>query len=176
MIFAQEAVAGVWLVTPELREDSRGFFARTWCEREAHALGLTERWVQSSLSYTTKKGTLRGLHFQHAPHQEVKLVRCTAGAIFDVIVDLRRDSPTFKKHVAVELNAVNRLAVYIPHGCAHGYQTLVDGVEVLYQMSEFYAPEASAGVRWDDPAFGISWPDPNPIISERDRNYPDFVA
>ena len=176
MIFAQEAVAGVWLVTPELREDSRGFFARTWCEREARALGLNERWVQSSLSYTMKKATLRGLHFQRAPHEEVKLVRCTAGAILDVIVDLRPDSPTFKKHFAIELNAVNRLAVYIPQGCAHGYQTLLDGAEVLYQMSEFYAPEASAGVRWDDPAFGISWPDPTPIMSDRDRNYPDFIS
>jgi dTDP-4-dehydrorhamnose 3,5-epimerase len=175
MIFAQEAVAGVWLVTPELRVDARGFFARTWCEREARALGLNERWVQSSLSYTTKKGTLRGLHFQRAPHEEVKLVRCTAGAIFDVIVDLRRDSPTFRKHVALELNAVNRLAVYIPQGCAHGYQTLVDGVEVLYQMSALYVPEASAGVRWDDPAFGISWPEPTPTLSERDRSYPDFI-
>jgi dTDP-4-dehydrorhamnose 3,5-epimerase len=175
MIFAQEAVAGVWLVTPELRVDARGFFARTWCEREARALGLNERWVQSSLSYTTKKGTLRGLHFQRAPHEEVKLVRCTAGAIFDVIVDLRRDSPTFRKHVALELNAVNRLAVYIPQGCAHGYQTLVDGVEVLYQMSALYVPEASAGVRWDDPAFGISWPESTPTLSERDRSYPDFI-
>jgi dTDP-4-dehydrorhamnose 3,5-epimerase len=176
MIFGQATLAGLWLVTPEPRDDFRGFFARTWCEREAHALGLTERWVQSSLSHTKKKGTLRGLHFQQPPHEEVKLVRCTAGAIFDVVVDLRPDSPTFKRHVTVELNAENRLALYIPRGCAHGYQTLADGVEVLYQMSEFYVPEAAAGVRWDDPAFGISWPDPKPIISERDRRYPDFTA
>jgi dTDP-4-dehydrorhamnose 3,5-epimerase len=106
----------------------------------------------------------------------VKLVRCTAGAIFDVVVDLRPDSPMFKKHVAVELSAENRVAIYIPHGCAHGYQTLVDGVEVLYHMSEFYAPDAASGVRWDDPAFGIAWPDSRPIISEQDRQYPDFTA
>jgi dTDP-4-dehydrorhamnose 3,5-epimerase len=176
MIFAEGALAGLWLVTPELREDFRGFFARTWCEQEARALGLTERWVQSSLSYTKTKGTLRGLHFQRAPCEEVKLVRCTAGAIHDVVVDLRPDSPTFKRHVAVELTAENRLAIYIPRGCAHGYQTLVDGVEVLYQMSELYAPEHAAGVRWDDPAFGIVWPDPRPILAERDRHYPDFAA
>ena len=176
MIFTQTAVSGVWLVTPELREDFRGFFARTWCEREAATVGLTDRWVQTSLSCTKTKGTLRGLHFQRAPHEEVKLVRCTAGAIFDVVVDLRRDSPTFMKHVAVELSAENRYSLYIPRGCAHGYQTLVDGVEVLYQMSEFYAPDHAAGVRWDDPVFGISWPDRSPIISDRDRCYPDFTA
>jgi dTDP-4-dehydrorhamnose 3,5-epimerase len=176
MIFAETALSGVWVVTPELREDFRGFFARTWCEREARAAGLTERWVQSSLSYTKTKRTLRGLHFQRPPHAEVKLVRCTAGAIFDVVVDLRRGSPTFKKHVALELTAENRLAVYIPQGCAHGFQTLVDGVEVLYQMSEFYAPEHSDGVRWNDPAFGVSWPDMSPILNERDRGYPDFTG
>jgi dTDP-4-dehydrorhamnose 3,5-epimerase len=176
MIFVEGALPGVWLITPELREDFRGVFARTWCEREARAAGLNERWVQSSLSYTKTKGTLRGLHCQRAPYEEVKLVRCTAGAIFDVVVDLRRESPTFKKHMAVELTAKNRLSIYIPRGCAHGYQMLVDGVEVLYQMSEFYAPEHSDGVRWDDPAFGISWPDANPIMNERDRRYPDFTA
>jgi dTDP-4-dehydrorhamnose 3,5-epimerase len=176
MIFARGTLPGLWLVTPELREDFRGFFARTWCEQEARTLGLTERWVQSSLSYTKTKGTLRGLHFQRAPHEEVKLVRCTAGAIHDVVVDLRPASPTFKQHVAVQLTAENRLAIYVPRGCAHGYQTLVDGVEVLYQMSAPYAPEHAAGVRWDDPAFGILWPDLKPILAERDRGYPDFTA
>ena len=176
MIFAEVALPGVWLVTPELREDVRGFFARTWCEREARAAGLNERWVQSSLSYTKTRGTLRGLHFQRAPYEEVKLVRCTAGAIFDVVLDLRRESPTFKRHFAVELTAENRLQIYIPRRCAHGYQTLVDGVEVLYQMSEVYSPEHSEGVRWDDPAFGISWPATNPIMNERDRRYPDFTG
>jgi len=175
MIFVKASLPGVCLVTPEPREDFRGFLARTWCEREAHSAGLNERWVQSSLSYTKSKGTLRGLHFQRAPYEEIKLVRCTSGTIFDVVVDLRPDSPTFKRHLAVELSAENRLALYIPHGCAHGYQTLVDGVEVLYQMSEFYAPEHAGGVRWDDAAFGIVWPDPNPIMAERDRRYPDFA-
>jgi dTDP-4-dehydrorhamnose 3,5-epimerase len=176
MIFVKGSLAGVSLVNPEPREDFRGFFARTWCEREARAVGLNDRWVQSSLSYTKSKGTLRGLHFQRAPSEEIKLVRCTAGAIFDVVVDLRPDSPTFKRHLAVELSAENRTAIYIPRGCAHGYQTLVDSVEVLYQMSEFHAPDLAAGVRWDDPAFGIVWPDRNPIMAERDRCYPDFVA
>ena len=176
MIFTEAGLRGVWLVTPEQREDFRGFFARTWCDQEAAAHGLTDRWVQSSLSYTKSRGTLRGLHFQRAPHEEVKLVRCTAGAIFDVVVDLRPTSPTFKKHFAVELTAENRVAIYIPRGFAHGYQTLTDGVEVLYQMSEFYAPEFAAGVRWDDPVFRIAWPESNPIIAERDRSYPDFTA
>ena len=176
MIFTEAGLPGVWLVTPEQREDFRGFFARTWCDQEAAAHGLTDRWVQSSLSYTKSRGTLRGLHFQREPHEEVKLVRCTAGAIFDVVVDLRPTSPTFKKHLAVELTAENRVAIYIPRGFAHGYQTLTDGVEVLYQMSEFYAPEFAAGVRWDDPAFRIAWPESNPIIAERDRSYPDFTA
>jgi dTDP-4-dehydrorhamnose 3,5-epimerase len=176
MIFAEARLPGVWLLTPELREDFRGFFARTWCEREAAALGLTDRWVQSSLSYTKTKGTLRGLHFQRAPYEEVKLVRCTAGSIYDVVVDLRPASPTFKQHIAVDLTAENRLAIYIPPGCAHGYQTRVDGVEVLYQMSEFYAAEHAAGVRWDDRAFGIVWPDGNPIMADRDRSYPDFTG
>jgi len=174
MIFTEMAVAGVWLVQPEPSTDFRGSFARTWCEREIAAAGLAARWVQSSTSYTRRKGTLRGLHFQRAPHEEVKLVRCTAGAIFDVVVDLRPESPTFKKHVAAELTAHGQQSLYIPKGCAHGYQALVDGVEVLYQMSEFYAPEHAAGVRWDDPAFGISWPDPSPILSDRDRCLPDF--
>ena len=132
--------------------------------------------MQSSLSYTKPRGTLRGLHFQRAPYEEVKLVRCTAGAIFDVVLDLRRESPTFKRHFTVELTAENRLQIYIPRRCAHGYQTLVDGVEVLYQMSEVYSPEHSDGVRWDDPAFGISWPATNPIMNERDRRYPDFTG
>src|SRR5262245_61668580 len=176
MIFAEAALPGVWVVTPELREDVRGCFARTWCEREARDAGLTERWVQVGLSYPKTRGTLRGLDFERAPYEEVKLVRCTAGAIFDVVVDLRRESPTFKRHFAIELTAENRLQIYIPRRCAHGYQTLVDGVEVLYQMSEVYSPEHSEGVRWDDPAFGISWPATNPIMNERDRRYPDFTG
>lgn len=174
MVFAETALPGVWLVTPELVEDVRGSFARVWCERELAAAGLNGRWVQCSISFNKKRGTLRGLHYQRAPHQETKLVRCTMGALLDVVVDLRPQSPTFKKHVTVELSAGNRKMIYIPEGCAHGFQTLQDDTEVLYHMSEFYAPDHGAGVRWNDPAFGIVWPDENPILSERDRNFPDF--
>jgi dTDP-4-dehydrorhamnose 3,5-epimerase len=175
MIFTETSLPGLWLAAPEPREDVRGFFARTWCQREFDAAGLTARWVQSSVSYNKKKGTLRGLHFQRTPAEEIKLVRCAVGAVYDVVVDLRRDSPTFKKHLAVELSGSNRRMLYIPKGCAHGFQTLEDGSEVLYDISEFYAREHAAGVRWDDPAFGIVWPDRSPIIAERDRRFPDFA-
>ena len=174
MIFTETAVAGAWLVAPELAEDSRGFFARTWCECEFGARGLADRWAQCSISFNKQRGTLRGLHYQRPPHAEAKLVRCTVGAIYDVVLDLRRDSPTFLKHVGVELNASNRVMMYVPEGCAHGFQTLQDGTEVFYQISTSYAPEHAAGVRWDDPAFGISWPYPDPTVSDRDRSYPDF--
>lgn len=174
MVFSETPLPDVWLVTPELQEDFRGFFARTWCEHEFAEVGLVDRWVQSSISFNKKKGTLRGLHYQRAPHEETKLVRCTMGAIFDVVLDLRPQSPSFKKHVAVELTAGNRKMIVIPKGCAHGFQTLQDDTEVLYHMSEFHAPDHAAGVRWDDPAFGIVWPDGNPILSERDRSFPDF--
>lgn len=175
MVFVETALPGVWLVTPDLVEDVRGFFARAWCEREFAAAGLNERWVQCSISFNKKRGTLRGLHYQRAPHQETKLVRCTMGALHDVVVDLRPQSPTFKKHVTVELSAGNRKALYIPGGCAHGFQTLQDDTEVLYHMSEFHAPDHAAGVRWNDPAFAIAWPDGNPILSERDGSFSDFV-
>lgn len=174
MIFAETAVAGVWTIAPERVEDHRGFFARTWCEREFAARGLADRWAQCSVSFNTRRGTLRGLHYQRAPHAEIKLVRCTAGALLDVVVDLRPESSTYLKHVAVELTASNRLMMYVPEGCAHGFQTLADGTEIFYQISVPYAPEHAAGVRWDDPAFGISWPNPDPIMSDRDREYPDF--
>lgn len=174
MIFAETAVAGVWTIAPERVEDRRGFFARTWCEQEFAARGLADRWAQCSVSFNTRRGTLRGLHYQRAPHAEIKLVRCTAGALLDVVVDLRPESSTYLKHVAVELTASSRLMMYIPKGCAHGFQTLADGTEIFYQISVPYAPEHAAGVRWDDPAFGISWPNPDPIMSDRDREYPDF--
>lgn len=176
MIFTDTGLPGVWIVVPERAEDHRGFFARTWCEREAAARGLAERWVQSSLSFNKRKGTLRGLHYQRPPYEEIKLVRCTMGRIHDVVLDLRRDSPTFRRHVAVELSASNRKAIYVPKGCAHGFQTLEDECEVLYHISEFHAPDHAAGVRWDDPAFGIRWPEDDRIMSERDRTYPDFHA
>jgi dTDP-4-dehydrorhamnose 3,5-epimerase len=175
VIFAETALPGVWVVTPTPAEDARGLFARTWCQREFAARGLAERWVQSSVSFNKKKGTLRGLHYQRPPHEEIKLVRCVRGALFDVVVDLRRDSPTYRRHVAVELTADNRKAVYIPEGLAHGFQTLVDDTEVFYEMSAFYAPAHGAGVRWNDPAFAIPWPDLDPILSDRDRTYPDFT-
>ena len=174
MTFTETELKGVWLVSPEPAADDRGFFARTWCEREFAAHGLTARWVQCNLSFNRRRGTLRGLHYQRAPHEETKLVRCTMGAIYDVVLDLRRDSATFRKHVAVELSASNRQMLYIPEGCAHGFQTLVDDTEVFYQMSAFYAPDHAAGVRWDDPAFGISWPVSDPILSGRDRRFPSF--
>jgi dTDP-4-dehydrorhamnose 3,5-epimerase len=174
MIFTETNLKSAFLIEPELRADERGFFARTWCQREFEAYGLQTRWVQCNISFNKKKGTLRGMHYQVAPYAEAKLVRCTRGAIYDVIIDLRYDSPTFKQWQAVNLTADNRQMLFIPEGFAHGFQTLEDNTEVFYQMSEFYAPDYAKGVRWDDPAFGISWPADERIISERDRSYPDF--
>jgi dTDP-4-dehydrorhamnose 3,5-epimerase len=155
--------------------DARGFFARTWCQREFEAQGLETRCAQCSVSFNALGGTLRGLHYQAPPCEEVKIVRCTSGAIFDVIVDLRPDSPTYTTHYSVILSSHNRRMLYIPRGFAHGFETLENDTEVLYQMSEFYEPELSRGVRWNDPAFGISWPaTANRIISARDQAYPDF--
>lgn len=176
VIFVPTRLAGAFILEPEKQDDERGFFARTWCQREFEAHGLNPRLVQCSISFNKKKGTLRGLHFQAPPHEEAKLVRCTMGAIYDVILDLRGHSPTFKQHVAVVLSAENRRMLYVPEGLAHGFQTLEDHTEVFYQMSEFYVPGSAGGVRWDDPAFGIQWPAADRIISERDRSYPNFVA
>jgi len=176
MIFAKTRITNVWVVEPERHEDERGFFARTWDTHEFAERGLNNRLVQSSVSYNAKQGTLRGLHYQEAPHEEAKLVRCTSGGIFDVAVDLRPDSRTFGHWFGVELWAANRLALYVGEGCAHGFLTLTDDAEVLYQMSEFWAPAAGRGVRWDDPAFAIEWPGEVMIINERDRTYPDFEA
>lgn len=176
MKFGEVGLAGVRVVEPERLADERGFFARTWCRREFEAAGLDPNLVQCSISYNRRRGTLRGMHYQVAPSAEAKLVRCTAGAVYDVALDLRRDSPTYKQWRGVELTADNRLALYIPAGLAHGFLTLRDDTEVLYQMSEFFAPEHARGVRWNDPAFGIQWPGEVTVISERDRSYPDFVA
>ena len=165
---------GAFVIDIEKKEDERGFFARTFCEREFAELGLEARFVQCSISHNTRKGTLRGLHYQAAPFEEVKLVRCTAGALYDVIVDLRRDSPTFTKSFGVELTAHNCRMLYIPKQFAHGFQTLRDHTEILYQMTQFYSPESARGVRWNDPAFGIQWPPDERIINERDQKYPDF--
>jgi dTDP-4-dehydrorhamnose 3,5-epimerase len=177
MIFAESPLNGAWLIEPERREDFRGFFARTFCQNEFAEKGLQTQFVQCSVSYNRREGTLRGMHFQAAPAEETKLVRCTRGAIFDVIIDLRRDSPTYKRHLAVELSAENGKELYIPEGFAHGFQTLEDGTEVFYQMTEFFAPEFARGVRWDDPAFGISWPSSRArTILDRDLSYPLFVG
>jgi dTDP-4-dehydrorhamnose 3,5-epimerase len=175
MIFSETRLKGAFLIEPERRQDERGFFARTWCQHEFAVEGLPTAWVQCNISFNRQRGTLRGMHYQAAPYEEAKLVRCTMGAIHDVLIDLRVDSPTFRQWLAVELTADNRLMLFIPIGFAHGFQTLTDESEVFYQMSQFYAPEYARGVRWDDPAFKISWPAEKRIISEQDRNFPDFL-
>lgn len=175
MIFRETAIEGVWVVEPERHADERGFFARTWDGAELARRGLNGDLAQCSISFNDRRGTLRGMHYQEAPYEEAKLVRCTAGAIFDVAVDLRPGSSTFSRWVGHELSADNRLALYVPEGCAHGFLTLADASEVVYAISERYAPDAARGVRWDDPAFGIEWPGTVEVISERDRSYPDFV-
>jgi len=174
MTFHPRDLHGVVEILPELRTDDRGFFARTWCSQEFQNAGLNPNVVQCSISFNLKKGTLRGMHYQAAPHAENKLVRCAMGAIYDVALDLRPESPTFKQWTAAVLTASNRHMLYIPEGCAHGFLTLEDNTEVLYQMSEYYHPEAARGVRWDDPAFNIDWPERVEVISERDRMYPAF--
>jgi dTDP-4-dehydrorhamnose 3,5-epimerase len=174
MRFLPTPLPGVALVEPELLEDERGFFARCFCAEEFAAHGLDARVVQCSTSFTRQRGAVRGLHYQRAPYGETKLVRCTAGALWDVVVDLRPASAAFGRHFAVELSAANRRMLYVPQGVAHGFQTLADGTEVFYQMSAPHAPDAAAGVRWDDPALGIEWPLAVTVISARDRSYPDF--
>lgn len=175
MLFKGTLVEGVVEIAVEYQVDERGLFGRTWCRKEFGEAGLRPDVVQCSISFNYRRGTLRGLHYQAAPHAEAKLVRCTRGAMYDVAVDLRPDSPTFCRWTAAELTAENRRALYIPEGCAHGFLTLEDNTEVFYQMSEFYHPEAARGVRWNDPAFGIVWPAEVTVISERDRSYPDFL-
>jgi dTDP-4-dehydrorhamnose 3,5-epimerase len=174
MIFIPTGLEGAFVVEPEQMADHRGFFARTWCEETFAAHGLPAHVSQCSIAFNHRKGTLRGMHYQEAPYGEAKLVRCTMGAIYDVIVDLRPASPTFRRHVGVELTALNRRQLFVPEGFAHGYQTLEDNTEVFYQMNVPYAPSAGRGVRWDDPAFGIVWPDDDRTINERDRQWPDY--
>ena len=176
MIFTATKLSGAYIIEPERAEDKRGFFARTWCVREFEEVGLSRRLVQASTSFNLHRGTLRGMHYQTAPFEEAKLVRCTSGAIYDVIIDLRPHSPTYRQHVAAALTAENHTMLYVPEGCAHGFQTLEDNTEVFYQMSEFYEPGHARGVRWDDPAFGIEWPAADRIMSERDQTYPDFTG
>ena len=177
MIFHDTEIPGAFVIDLERLEDERGFFARAWCADEFAAQGLSTRLVQANLSFNASAGTLRGMHFQRAPHEEAKVVRCTRGALFDAIVDLRPDSPAFKRWLGVELTAENRRALYLPEGCAHGFQTLVDATEIFYLISESYAPESEGGVRWNDPAFGIEWPAAVArIITPRDAAWPDFVG
>lgn len=174
MKFIPLELPGACVIDVEPRRDARGLFARTWCRSELAAQGLSTAVEQCSLSFNPRTGTLRGMHYQAPPHEEVKIVRCTRGAIYDVIVDLRPASPAFRRWFGVELSADNRRMLYIPEGVAHGFLTLVPDTEVTYQMSQAYVAEAARGVRWDDPAFGIEWPAPVELISERDRSYADF--
>jgi dTDP-4-dehydrorhamnose 3,5-epimerase len=174
MEYHESKLSGVFEIRIEPIEDERGFFARTWCQKEFEERGLNSPLVQCSLSFNSKKGTLRGMHYQAAPFAETKLVRCTQGSIYDVVIDLRAQSPTFRNWISVVLDAKKRNMVYIPEGCAHGFLTLEDGSEVFYQMSQFYNAGSARGVRWDDPTFRIAWPEKVTVISERDRTYPDF--
>lgn len=177
MIFNKTKLDGAYIIEMEPIGDHRGFFARAWCTKEFQVHNLITQFVQANLTYSPKRGTVRGLHYQIAPHQEVKLVRCTRGATYDVIVDLRPDSPTYKQWLAVELTADNHKMIYIPAGFAHGYQILMDNTEVFYQVGQFYAPEYERGARWNDSAFGIDWPITNPLIlSDKDKNWPDYPA
>ena len=173
MTFEETTIEGVFIVGLEPREDERGFFARVWCEREFAARGLRSRMVQASISYNRHRGTLRGLHYQIAPYEEAKIVSCVRGAIYDVVVDIRAGSPTYRRWFSVVLRATNRRMIYIAEGLAHGFQTLEDDTEVLYQMTQFYAPDAAAGIRWDDPALGVQWPPvEHRIISPNDLQWP----
>jgi dTDP-4-dehydrorhamnose 3,5-epimerase len=174
MKFIETELKGAFIVEPERLPDERGFFARTWCKKEFEQHGLLPDLVQCNISFNRRKGTLRGMHHQVAPHEEAKLVRCTMGAIYDVIIDLRSNSPTFKAWKSVELTAENRKMLFIPQGFSNGFITLTDNTEIFYQMSEFYAPQCARGVRWNDPAFNIDWPAEVIVISEKDMQYPDF--
>ena len=174
MIFKETKLNDAWIIIPEKREDIRGFFARTFCCEEFNKHALDATFVQCNTSFNKRKGTIRGMHYQAPPYEEIKLVRCTWGAIYDVIIGLRPESATYKQWVGVELNQQNLKSIYIPAGVAHGFQTLADNSEVFYQMSEFYHPEYARSVRWSDPVFNIEWPLPDIIISEKDSTHPDF--
>jgi dTDP-4-dehydrorhamnose 3,5-epimerase len=174
MTFTETELKGAFVVGVRKIEDERGFFARGWCRKELEGAGLNPNLAQINLASSLKKGTLRGMHFQVAPDAEAKLVRCTRGSIFDVIVDLRPDSPTHGRWIGVDLSAENYLMLYVPEGFAHGYQTLTDDAEMYYMTSAFYAPSAARGVRFDDPAFGIQWPLPVAVISDADKRWPEY--
>jgi len=173
MIFRDTPLPGAYVLEPERIEDHRGFFARIWCKNELRARGLGCEVAQSNVGFSRRRGTLRGLHFQRPPHAEVKIVRCTRGSVFDVIVDLRPESPTYRRWFGVELSEENGKMLYVPEGCAQGYLTLADNTEIYYHTSEFYHPESASGVRYDDPEFGIAWPGEIAVMSQQDQHWPD---
>ena len=175
MIFKETKLEGAYLIELEKHGDERGYFGRTFCKREFEEIGLNTDWVQCNTSFNQLKGTLRGMHYQEAPFEEIKLVRCTRGSIFDVIIDLRPKSPTFSRYAANTLTVEDGNMHYIPKGFAHGFITLEDETEVFYQMSEYYSPEHGRGVRWNDPAFGIQWPVEVSMISDKDQSFLDFI-
>ena len=174
MIFHETKLKGAFVIEPQRLKDDRGFFARSFCQKAFALNGLRTRLVQCNISFNETKGTMRGMHYQVKPYEEAKLVRCTKGAIYDVIIDLRRDSATFMQWIALELTADNRHMVYVPEGFAHGFQTTEDDTEVFYQMSEFYHEESARGIRWNDENCGVQWPVSPAVISWKDQNYPDF--
>lgn len=176
MKFSPLKIDGAFLIELELHVDERGFFARAFCEEEFQSAGLWSRYPQHNLSYNKKAHTLRGMHYQNSPHEEVKVISCIKGRIFDVIVDLRKEAATYLEHLCIDLFEGDHLALYVPEGVAHGFQTLVPETTVNYLMGRSYAPQSSAGFRWDDPMFDISWPYKPSVISDRDANYPDFVS
>jgi dTDP-4-dehydrorhamnose 3,5-epimerase len=174
MKFTETPLRGVYLIDLEKRGDDRGFFARLFCSHEYEQQGLNHRIAQINNSFNRDRGTLRGLHYQAAPKGEDKITRCISGALFDAIIDLRPDSPTFLQHHTVILSAANRTMLYVPKGCTHGFMTLEDNTETIYLTTEFYSPEHERGIRWNDPKFGIRWPMEPKVISDKDRNHPDF--
>jgi dTDP-4-dehydrorhamnose 3,5-epimerase len=176
MTFTETELKGAFFIELEKKVDERGFFARTWCQKEFEAHRLVRQMVQANVSFNKKKGTLRGMHYQIAPYEEAKLLRCTKGAIYDVIIDLRPDSPTYKQWIGEELKSGNYKMLYIPENFAHGLITLEDNTEVTYQVSQFYSPGSERGVRYNDPTFGIKWPIEVLIISDKDKNWPDYLV
>jgi dTDP-4-dehydrorhamnose 3,5-epimerase len=174
VIFNKTKLNGAYIMEIEKHSDERGFFSRSWCNKELEDHGLNSGLAQANIGFSLKKGTLRGLHYQVHPYEEVKVVRCTMGAIFDVIVDLRPDSPTYKQWISVELNSENRKMIYVPEGFAQGYITLNDNTEICYNTSQFYSPEFARGVRYDDPSFSIKWPIEVAVISKADKSWPDY--
>jgi len=176
MIFTETQLNGAYVIEIKKLEDARGFFSRVWCKNEFEAHGLIPDIVQINTSLSKKKGTLRGMHYQVEPNQESKIIRCTKGSIYDVIIDLRPKSPTYKKWLGIELTAENYKMLYVPEDFAHGFQTLEDDTEVVYQVSQFYSPQSEQGVRYNDPAFGIRWPIDVQVITDKDKNWADYTA